>query len=61
MFSLVDVVHKSADLAVAQFCFRLPLKLRFGQFDRDDSRNPLPDILAGESGFIFFDQFILFA
>src|SRR5699024_10097876 len=39
-------LHERLRFAVAQFLLRLPLELWFRQFDRDDRRQPLANIVA---------------
>ena len=35
------------DFTVSKFCFRLSFKLRIWMFNRNDRRNPFPDIITG--------------
>ncbi|CDC74301.1 uncharacterized protein BN503_00904 [Oscillibacter sp. CAG:155] len=43
-----DVIHQSADLAVAQLCLGLALELGVGELDGDDAGETLPAVLAGD-------------
>ena len=43
-----DRLHRARDLGVAELALGLPLELRLGQLDRDDRRQTLAHVLAGE-------------
>src|SRR5215203_2233724 len=49
-------LHETLDLGVAELGLGLSLELRVPQLDRDDGREPLPDIVAGEVLLLLFEE-----
>ena len=54
-----DLERQRAHIGAAELGLGLALKLRIGQFDRDNGRQALAHIVAGEVGVFFLEQVLL--